>query len=294
MAISNNIFFKTPFNLFKNTVMQTKTRLNAAMLIKGIKRTLRRVPVIKSIMAIIKKEEVSPKTSDYDLAIYHSRSDLLNKHGFEIKNKTIMDIGCGNNCLHAFEFLSSGAKEVILCEILADNCLTAEIIKSRIPHRDKEYFDRFSANLKIIDDSIENIKSLPDSSVDIIISTALLEHVCDLDKAFSEMRRILKKDGCMVHSIDLRDHFFFNYPLHFLRYSPWWWKNFYTKPETFTNRHRMPYYFQLIKKYGFEVIYKNAESTDQETGRFGIHKDLRGYCEEDNRVTHLDFMAVRT
>jgi hypothetical protein len=104
--------------------MLTKQYLNAAMFIKGIKRTLRRVPLLKNIMAMIRKKEESDKTSEYDLKIYDSRAALLNKHNIDIKNKTIMDIGCGNNCLHAFEFLSSGAKEVILCEPFAKDCLT--------------------------------------------------------------------------------------------------------------------------------------------------------------------------
>ena len=89
--------------------------LNAAMLIKGIKRTLRRIPIIKDLMSIIKKKEWSDKTPDYDLEIYHSGSELLKKYEIDITNKVLMDIGCGNNCAHAFEFLASDAKEVILC-----------------------------------------------------------------------------------------------------------------------------------------------------------------------------------
>jgi SAM-dependent methyltransferase len=273
--------------------MLIKAYLNTAMLIKGIKRTLRRIPFLKSIMAIIRKKEWSDKTPDYDLKIYHSRFAIFKKYGINITNKVLMDIGCGNNCAHAFEFLASGAKEVILCEILAENYFSEPKIRERLPINKKDYYEKFSKNLRIIDDSIEDIKSMPDNSVDIIISTSLLEHVYDLEKAFNEMKRVLKKDGQMFHSIDLRDHFFFDYPLHFLRYSPWWWKNFYTKPETFTNRHRLIYYLGLIKKHGFEILYKHTESTKQVTAMFGLHKDFIKYSEEESRVTHLEFIAKK-
>ena len=95
----------------------------------------------------------------------------------------------------------------------------------------------------------------------------------------------------MFHSIDLRDHFFFDYPLHFLKYSPWFWKNFYTKPETFTNRYRLPYYLDIIKEHGFEILYKHTESAEQETAGFGVHETFRKYSQEENRVVQFKFIA---
>lgn len=40
-----------------------------------------------------------------------------------------------------------------------------------------------------------------DSSFDIILSSNVLEHINDLPKAFSEMKRTLKPDGIMIHSV---------------------------------------------------------------------------------------------
>ena len=61
--------------------MMINTYLNTTMLIKGVKRTLRRIPIIKNLMSIIKKKEWSDKTPDYDLEIYHSRTALFKKYG---------------------------------------------------------------------------------------------------------------------------------------------------------------------------------------------------------------------
>ena len=40
-----------------------------------------------------------------------------------------------------------------------------------------------------------------DSSFDVIFSSCVLEHISELDAAFSEMGRVLRKDGIMVHSV---------------------------------------------------------------------------------------------
>jgi hypothetical protein len=53
----------------------------------------------------------------------------------------------------------------------------------------------------------------------------------------------------------------------------------------------MPYDLELIEKYGFEILYRHTESTEQETRRFGLHDKFRNYSEEENRATHLEFIA---
>jgi len=40
-----------------------------------------------------------------------------------------------------------------------------------------------------------------DNSFDVIFSSCVLEHISELDKAFSEMGRVLRKDGIMVHTV---------------------------------------------------------------------------------------------
>jgi ubiquinone/menaquinone biosynthesis C-methylase UbiE len=40
-----------------------------------------------------------------------------------------------------------------------------------------------------------------DKSFDVIFSSNVLEHISDLDAAFSQMKRVLKKDGIMVHTV---------------------------------------------------------------------------------------------
>ena len=50
---------------------------------------------------------------------------------------------------------------------------------------------------------IANVCDLPfeDKEFDIVFSSNVLEHVDDINKAFSEMKRVLKDDGKMIHSM---------------------------------------------------------------------------------------------
>jgi hypothetical protein len=59
------------------------------------------------------------------------------------------------------------------------------------------------------------------------------------------------------------------------------------------NRHRMPYYLELIKKYGFEISYRHTKSTEQETRRFGLQKGFTKYSETENRAIYLEFITQK-
>ncbi|WP_196598423.1 class I SAM-dependent methyltransferase [Pectinatus frisingensis] len=68
-------------------------------------------------------------------------------------------------------------------------------------------------NLNIIPmenvDIVGNAENLPfeDESVDVIISNAVLEHVDNLDKALSEMQRVLKPNGLVYVEIPFMQHY---------------------------------------------------------------------------------------
>ena len=68
-----------------------------------------------------------------------------------------------------------------------------------------EYFDDTEStdqNDKIQHQDIHNLTYI-DESFDIVSSTALFEHVVDDKKAFSEIKRVLKPSGFMIHSLPI-------------------------------------------------------------------------------------------
>jgi SAM-dependent methyltransferase len=74
-----------------------------------------------------------------------------------------------------------------------------------------------------IAESAENLSSLKDEQFDIVISTAVLEHVRDIGKVCAELKRVTKRCGYNSHQIDLRYHRSFDRPLdHFLMSDEEW------------------------------------------------------------------------
>lgn len=68
--------------------------------------------------------------------------------------------------------------------------------------------EKIPSNATYLTGGVESFKNIPDESVDIIFSHAVLEHVCydDLTQYFSEWSRTLRPGGKSVHLIDIRDH----------------------------------------------------------------------------------------
>lgn len=95
---------------------------------------------------------------------------------------------------------------------------------------------------------------LPDDSVDLILSTSVLEHLRAPEVVLDESLRILKPGGWMIHLVDLRDHFF-RYPFEMLKYSPRMWKFLTTRcgGSGYQNRWRLPHWTAALDKRGFRT-----------------------------------------
>jgi SAM-dependent methyltransferase len=110
-----------------------------------------------------------------------------------------------------------------------------------------------------------NIADVPDRSVDIIFSRAVLEHIpCTVLADLSvQFRRVLKPNGYMAHLIDNSDHYAHRDPsisfVNFLKFSEWQWKLLTLDPLSYTNRLRHSDYRRLFAQTGFEVV---AEEKD--------------------------------
>ncbi len=69
---------------------------------------------------------------------------------------------------------------------------------------------------------IARLEAIEDGSINLILSSSVLEHVGDPRKLFARLRRILAPGGAMLHLVDYRDHFF-KYPYHFLQFRKATW-----------------------------------------------------------------------
>ncbi|MBP8299599.1 MAG: class I SAM-dependent methyltransferase [Planctomycetes bacterium] len=163
-----------------------------------------------------------------------------------LQGATVLDIGCGG--IHplglSLAFLALGAKRVFGVDldsvhdvrqaakglartaamllinpryVFADYPITrAEILQNlscldlaKLADGDIGGLDR--DRIWFLQESVHNL-SLGDNSVDIIASSAFLEHVPELDKAIAELARITRPGGVHAHVVDLRDHRHYNDP----------------------------------------------------------------------------------
>jgi predicted SAM-dependent methyltransferase len=100
------------------------------------------------------------------------------------------------------------------------------------------------------------MKEIPDASVDIIWSQAVLEHIrfSEFDDYLTQMRRIIKPDGLCSHRVDLKDHL--GGELNNLRFNRKLWESdFFSKSGFYTNRIRFSDMLQRFKAAGFEIAW---------------------------------------
>ena len=167
---------------------------------------------------------------DVKYAIANSRSNLeyvLERCGTSISKSVVLEIGPGTNFAPQLVIAGKGAKVLVADRFLAP----------WNPSYHPEFYRRFldawrepcPALLKVIEkqcypadiitlieEPIEELNSIPDQSVDVVISNAVMEHVVDLDAAIRELARIARPNGVQSHQVDFRDHKDFDRPLDFL------------------------------------------------------------------------------
>ena len=115
------------------------------------------------------------------------RAISVMKH-IKSENKNILDAGCGTGTFSR-ELVLRGFK---VTGVDTDN----EAIKSCINN-----MQQLNLDYPVIKESIMDLKSFEDESFDVIISTDVIEHVQSPEKAISELKRVLKKDGQLIITV---------------------------------------------------------------------------------------------
>jgi SAM-dependent methyltransferase len=102
--------------------------------------------------------------------------------------------------------------------------------------------------------SLEKLEGIPDATMDIIFSIAVLEHLFDPLSAFRQMARVSKRAALGYHQVDFRDHNDFSKPLEFLLMGDQEFaKQFIEKHGECGNRYRPSDYHEMFQLAGFRV-----------------------------------------
>ena len=166
---------------------------------------------------------------------------------------SILEIGVGNTNASGYQMASHGfAKDgrIILFEPYAkfDKKL------------DKEFLNKANLYNRITDNivRIKDIFNIESSSVELVLSYSVLEHVTDFSRLMSELKRVMKPNSAMMHVVDYRDHFF-KYPYHFLQFSDKTWED-YLNPGDLP-RWRLSDHLKLLSELNLsvEVLYSDID-----------------------------------
>jgi len=194
----------------------------------------------------------------------------------DIRGKSILEIGPGDNFGVAIKFLVHGAAKVVCLDKFFSYRNTNqqyqiyEALRNQLNSEQKQIFDevvRLDENKRSFEFNEKRLKyvygkGIEDSeglfepnSFDFIISRAVIEHLYDTDRAFYVMDKLLSKNGYLIHKIDFRDHGMFTgggmHPLTFLTISDSLWKLM-TYNSGGPNRKLVNYYKKKMDELGYE------------------------------------------
>ena len=194
----------------------------------------------------------------------HSIGEWIEKTGMVVP-RAMLEIGCGHIPWTGLRFLLEGTHRYVANDImnvrksfpaeeLADLSSFCAWVQPSLLDRWSEVVggaqsEIFPVGLEIRDGAGFEMQSL-DQYFDFTISTSVLEHVMDPEGVYRKLAEVTRPGGWMFHSIDLRDHRFFDTdPLAFLRET----EEQYGAVKT-ENRLRGSDHRALFDRFGFEIV----------------------------------------
>lgn len=142
-------------------------------------------------------------------------------------------------------------------------------------------------------DGLQSLRSLPDASVDVCWSNAVLEHVRldEVEETLGELGRIVR--GRMSHQIDLRDHLADS--LNNLRFSRRIWESrLIAASGYYTNRLRASDWVRLFEASGFHVLREDRETWSKPPlSREALDPEFRAASESDLLTSSIRIIAQR-
>lgn len=186
----------------------------------------------------------------------------LLENGFDFQDKTCLEHGPGNTYINAYNFLASGARDVILVDKYPrrkNKKRQKAFIDDEIAYICKKYNIDKAKFLELTSGKInfiaKDLREVNTAEIDLIYSNSVLEHVKDIEGNVKRMASILNKGGYMAHVIDMRDHYNFDNPFLFYKYPDEIWEKYLAKEGiSYTNRLRYDDYRKLFVENGFSIL----------------------------------------
>lgn len=158
----------------------------------------------------------SPNPDHVELTLnnYERMKSSWERAAGSIQGLTILEVGSGWFPVMPILLVRDGAKKVYMTDLnvhMDDITFraTADYLKKRFPEDQFIQGIRDFASLPIEYLAPFHSSVLPDKSLDVVMSHAVLEHIprSDIYQVFSSLRPKVADDGFMIHMVDHSDHF---------------------------------------------------------------------------------------
>ena len=152
---------------------------------------------------------------------------MLDGWGFDLSRTSLLEVGPGINFGAQLLLAQHGTRITV-----ADRFLSAwdatyhpvfyRHLRDQAGKKGGPLDDIVAANeyppevISLVKAPAETLSGIPDASLDVVLSNAVLEHVSDLEAACRSFARVTKPGGMNSHQVDFRDHDNFDRPLEFL------------------------------------------------------------------------------
>ncbi len=224
------------------------------------------------------------KSFNYFEKKYLRINSILEKSNFNLRNKTILEIGSGNSVGIGFFLYSKGFNLWDASDLNRKPKMNKELdLTTKCNKKYNTNIPKRCNKFKFVKLDITKYKPSLDAKYDLIISNATLEHVplSKIPDSISNMYKYLKKNGLMIHQIDFRNHLNFENPFDFYKYSNKKWELLIKNSIFYTNRLRVSDFEELFKKNNFKILIK--EQTYSILPK-KIHVDLKNYTNNSLRT----------
>lgn len=227
---------------------------------------------------------------------FQAFSKLLTDHGIDLHDKTVLELGPGNSYINTYNFLINGVKKVYLVDKYPRFIKSA---KQRKRYEDEIEFikNKFGKDIFFLDKENKikygyvelinkDLTEIDDLKVDFIYSSGVLEHVRNIEDNIRKMSEVLVTGGYCYHYINMMDHYNFNNPFLFYKYSDHTWNKFLTKEGlSYTNRWRYSDFIHEFTRNKLKTVYENKIKFDLK--KIKINKRFRNYEDLDIGMLHI-------
>jgi len=243
---------------------------------------------------------------DHNVAQHHAFvKNVLAQHARVTgsKAKSLLELGPGNSLGTALFAAAAGVERMWLADVgdfassdMAFYRQLAGMVPAYPGHQRINFTDRAamlaSLNATYLADGTASLAEIPDGSLDLILSTAVLEHVgrADFPLLAREMMRLLRPGGTAYHEVDLMDHL--GGAQNNLRFSQATWESpLMAKSGFYTNRLRCAEILQIMRDAGFEAaLTRVTRWGTPPTPREALAEQFRGLPDEELLIANFGML----